>query len=170
MLTLKSSHRPDGKIDLSISNLIFDDECCLDLPVWSTCHLRLKHQISHRPDGKIADALASTLACASANASVNSSGYVPQRPSKVPIAPVGKMLTRLLFDSRLHNCERRFGQLCRRCVPQRPRKFPSPRWENTLLTCPFRISSLMTGAASIYQSGVRAICALKFPSTRWENG
>ena len=41
---LAISHRPDGKIDLSISNLIFDDECCLDLPVWSTCHLRLKLQ------------------------------------------------------------------------------------------------------------------------------
>ena len=37
----------------------------------------------------MADVLASTLACASANASVNSSGYVPQRPSKVPIAPMG---------------------------------------------------------------------------------
>ena len=46
-------------------------------------------KMSHRPDGKMADALASTLACASANASVNSSGYVPQRPSKVPIAPMG---------------------------------------------------------------------------------
>ena len=28
-----------------------------------------------------------------------------------------------------------------------------------LLTCPFRFSSLMTAVASIYQSGVRAICA-----------
>ena len=45
MLTLKSSHRPDGKmpfVDMSISILIFDDGCCLDLSVSSTCHLRLK--------------------------------------------------------------------------------------------------------------------------------
>ena len=38
-------------------------------------------------------------------------------------------------------------------------KFPSPRWENALLTCPIRFSSFMMGAASIYQPGVRAICA-----------
>jgi hypothetical protein len=38
-------------------------------------------------------------------------------------------------------------------------KFPSPRWENALLTCPFRFSSFMMGAASNYQTGVRAICA-----------
>ena len=36
-------------------------------------------------------------------------------------------------------------------------KFPAPRWEIALFTCPVRFSSLMTGAASIYQNGVRAI-------------
>ena len=30
---------------------------------------------------------------------------------------------------------------------------------NALLTCPFRFSFFMMGAASIYQDGVRAICA-----------
>ena len=38
-------------------------------------------------------------------------------------------------------------------------KVPTPRWEKALLTCPFRFSSFMMGAASIYQYGVRAICA-----------
>jgi hypothetical protein len=38
-------------------------------------------------------------------------------------------------------------------------KFPSPRWGNALLTCAFRFSSFMMGAASISQGGVRAICA-----------
>ena len=47
----------------------------------------------------------------------------------------------------------------RLCVPQRLQKLPSPRWESVLLTCPFRFSSLMTGAALIYQYPVRAICA-----------
>ena len=70
------------------------------------CMLALKS--SHRPDGKIADSLASTLACAIADASVDDSLYVPQRP-KLPIAPMGK----------------------------------------DLLTCPFRFSSLIMGAASI---------------------
>ena len=46
-------------------------------------------ETSHRPDGKIADVLALTHACTTANASVNYSMYVPQRPSKVPIAPMG---------------------------------------------------------------------------------
>ena len=42
------------------------------------------------PDGKIAHALALILACATAtDASVNFSMYVPQRPSKCPIAPMG---------------------------------------------------------------------------------
>ena len=126
-------------VDMSISNLIFDDGCCLDLPGWSTCHLRLKLQkfpsprwdfhifcacacraavslstaarlpshrapsratqltmcvltlkSSHRPHGNIAHALALILACTTAtDASVNYSMYVPQRPSKVPIAPMG---------------------------------------------------------------------------------
>ena len=35
-------------------------------------------QISHRPDGNIADVLGSTLACTTVNASVNYSLYVPQ--------------------------------------------------------------------------------------------
>ena len=38
-------------------------------------------------------------------------------------------------------------------------KVPMAPMGNALLTCPFRFSSLMTGAASIYQFGVRAICA-----------
>ena len=46
-------------------------------------------QSSQGPDGKIADVLALTHACTTANASVNYSMYVPQRPSKVPIAPMG---------------------------------------------------------------------------------
>ena len=37
-------------------------------------------EISHRPDGKIADVLAPTHACTTANAPVNYSMYVPQRP------------------------------------------------------------------------------------------
>ena len=42
---------------------------------------------SHRPYGKTAHALALTLACTTAaNAPVNYRLYVPQRPSKVPIA------------------------------------------------------------------------------------
>ena len=44
-------------------------------------------------------------------------------------------------------------------VRARVQNFPLPRWENALLTCPFRFSSFMMGAASIYQDGVRAICA-----------
>ncbi len=55
------------------------------------CVLTLK--ISHRPDGKIAHVLAPTHACTTANAPVNYSRYVPQRPCKVPIAPMGRWLT-----------------------------------------------------------------------------
>ena len=43
---LKVPIAPMGKclVDMSISILIFYDGCCLELPVWSTCHLRLKLQ------------------------------------------------------------------------------------------------------------------------------
>ena len=76
-------------------------------------------EIPHCPDGKIADVLDLTHACTTANALVNYSGYVPQRPSKVPIAPMGKCLVDMFIS----------------------------------------ILILILGAASIYQPGVRAICA-----------
>jgi hypothetical protein len=43
----------------------------------------------------MADMLALTHTCTTANASVNYRGCVQQRPCKVPIAPMGKVLTRL---------------------------------------------------------------------------
>ena len=44
--TLQMSHRPLGKclIDITISILFVYDGCCLELPVCSTCYLRLKLQ------------------------------------------------------------------------------------------------------------------------------
>ena len=90
---------------------------------------------------------------------------------KISHRPMGKMLTRLLdsrlrlldsrlrlLDSRLHNCERRFGQL-QSVRAVETSKVPIAPMGTALLTCPFQFSSLMTGAASIYQYGVRAICA-----------
>jgi len=63
------------------------------------------------PNGKIADALASTHACTTAaRALVNCSRYVPQRP-EISHRPDGNLLTRLPQLSLLHNCGRRFGQL-----------------------------------------------------------
>jgi hypothetical protein len=75
--------RPDALVDMSISILIFYNGCYLELPVpvWSTCHLRLKPQKFPRPDGKVADVLATTHACTTAaETPVNYSLYVPQRP------------------------------------------------------------------------------------------
>jgi hypothetical protein len=51
------------------------------------CVLMLK--MSHRPDGNIADVLAPTHACTTANTSANYRMYVLQRPCKLPIAPMG---------------------------------------------------------------------------------
>ena len=68
------------------------------------CKCRRDLKFSHRPHGKIADMLAPTHACTTANAPVNYSLYVQQRPSKVPIAPMGELQTRLpqLFKSSNH--------------------------------------------------------------------
>jgi hypothetical protein len=56
------------------------------------CHLQ-KFPSPRSPDGKFAHVIAPTHACTTANAPVNYSRYVPQRPCKVPIAPMGKLLT-----------------------------------------------------------------------------
>ena len=89
------------------------------------CVLTLKS--SHRPDGKMADALASTLACATANASVNYSWYVPQRPRKLPIArwETADALASSLTCTTVADAPMNY----RMYVPQRPRKFPWPRWD-----------------------------------------
>ena len=47
-------------------------------------NVRAHAQSSHRPHGKITDVLALTHACTTANASVNYSRYVRQRPEKFP--------------------------------------------------------------------------------------
>ena len=91
------------------------------------------------PDGNIADVLALTHACTTSNASVNYSMYVPQRPSKVPIAPMG--------DSHFARCLQGGGVFvdgggsvtfdsCNitgntaTYVRAHAQNFPSPRWEN----------------------------------------
>ena len=54
-------------------------------------YVRAQLKTSHRPDGKMAQALALILACATANdASINHSRYVPQRPA-ISHRPDGKM-------------------------------------------------------------------------------
>eukprot|EP00900_Chrysochromulina_parva_P004464 jgi/Chrpa1/14018/Chrysochromulina_OHIO_Genome00000092-RA len=58
---------------------------------------------SHGPDGKMADMLAPTHACKTANAPVNYSMYVLQTLKKVPIAPIGTLLTCLPLYSRLRS-------------------------------------------------------------------
>ena len=55
---------------------------------------------SHRPHGKNADALALILACTTANASVNHSRYVPQRPCNFP-SPRWEFLLTCPIDSHL---------------------------------------------------------------------
>ena len=101
----------------------------------STCRRDLK--ASHRPHGKIADMLASTLACTTAaDTSVNYSAireivYVLQRPEMFP-----SLLTRLpgLSNALAWTLARTTAADApvnnRRYVQQRPEFFPSPRWEN----------------------------------------
>ena len=125
-------------VDTPISILICYDGCCLELPAWSTCYLCLKLQKFPSPRWKIADVLAPTLACTTANASVNYRGYVPQRPCKFPIAPMG--------DSRVACCLQGVGVYVSSGrvtitsssiygntaydVRAHVQKFPSLRWED----------------------------------------
>ena len=76
---LENSHRPDGKnADALASTLALHNWECFGQLQYVRAAETFKS--SHRPDGKNADALALILACTTANASVNYSGYVPQRP------------------------------------------------------------------------------------------
>ena len=103
-----------------------------------TCHRDLEKFAS--PDGKIADVLALILACTTANASVNYRMYVPQRPSKVPIALMGFSHVLCLclqgggvFISSgtvtFSSCTIT-GNTATTYVRAHIRKFPSPQWEN----------------------------------------
>ncbi len=149
----KSSHRPDHGTHILL--VVCTGRRC-PRQGWLSDHLIVHHQwehsilcackSSHGPNGKIADVLASTHACTTANASVNYRGCVLQ---KISHGPMGRWLT----------CPNRLSSNRDMYVPDTPANFPSPRWENALLTCPFLFSSCTMGAASNYQAGVRAICA-----------
>ncbi len=84
----------------------------------------LVFKISHRPDGKIADALAPTLACTTANTSLKTAGGACATVTfKSYHRPYGNIADVLALHSRMHNCER-FGQLYSGYVTQRPCTFP----------------------------------------------
>ena len=61
---------------------------------------------SHRPDENIADVLAPTHACTTANTSVNYSLYVPQRTLKTSHRPDGRLTFCSLFAGRRCLCRR----------------------------------------------------------------
>ena len=157
MLTLKSAHRPDGKMPCPNGISHVCARLCLQgggvavsggTVSFSSCSItgntativRAHAQSSHRPDGNIADALAPTHACTTANALVNYRMYVLQRPCKVPIAPMG-------FSHVLRVCSHGggvavwggtvtfssctiTGNTASGAVRAHAQNFPSPRWEN----------------------------------------
>jgi hypothetical protein len=105
------------------------------------------------------------------DAPVNSRRYVPQRPSRFPIASMGKLLTRLpLHSCCTTNTTASYTPVnYSGYVPQRPETFPLPRWENALLTCPIRIL-LFDWDPSLFYHREKYVPALpaKFPSPPWE--
>jgi hypothetical protein len=66
---------------------------------------------SHRPHGKIADVLAPTHACTTANTSVNYRRYVPQRYLKTSHCPNGKLMFCSLLAGRWCLCREWHGDL-----------------------------------------------------------
>jgi hypothetical protein len=175
-LTLKRSHRPMGRW-LTCPNRLstYNSDRCLVLSGICTCQPRL--QTSHRPAGEIADVLTPTHACTNANALVNYRGYVPQIPCKVPIAPMGKLLTCLCLDWPLTlvlNCNC-FGQLHSRYVPQRPSMFPSPPCESHVLLvgCRAVVSQSWEAQWPSHRApsvGTQHLCVLMFKSSHRTNG
>jgi hypothetical protein len=120
----------------------------------------LMFKSSHGPDGEMADVLAPTHACTTANALVNYSGCMPQRPCKFPIAPMG--------DSRVARCMQGGGVAVSHDhyggtvvissstisgnsagnVCAHAQKFPSSRWDfNMFCACAFRVAVFTTQLA-----------------------
>jgi hypothetical protein len=108
-----------------------------------------------------------TVIISSCTISGNTASGVHTRAQNFPSAPMGKLLTRLprfksshclVGDSRFAPCLQGGGVVVfggtvaiSSCtisgniadnVRAHVRKFPPPRWENALFTCPFRFSSL----------------------------
>ena len=131
--------------------------------------------ISHRPDGKIADVLALTHACTTANSSVNYSRYMPQRPSKVPIFD-GKGADVLALT---HACKTTNASVNNSMyVPQRPSKIPiAPMGDSHFARCLQGGGVFVDGGGSVTfdscnitgstAQDVRAR-AQNFPLPRWE--
>ena len=135
---VETSHRPDGKMaDMPKSNLIF--RFWIDSWFYQG-YVRASHacKLPIAPMGKLLTRLLRLSLCTTGNASVNYSLYVPQRPSKVSIAPMG-------FSHVLRLCLQGGGVYISSStvsfssctitgntaayVRAHAQKFPSPRWE-----------------------------------------
>jgi hypothetical protein len=81
--TLKFPIAPMGKLLTCLHRLTLDN--CERFGQLQDVRATETLKSSHRPDGKMADMLASTHSCTTVNALVNYSMYVLQRPSKAPI-------------------------------------------------------------------------------------
>jgi hypothetical protein len=98
--------------------------------------------------------------------------YVPSAPetSNVPMAPIGDSRLFCFFlqgggvavhyggTVAISSCTISGNSASPVCVLMF-KSSHGPDGKSALLTCPFRFSSFMMGVASIYQFGVRAICA-----------
>jgi hypothetical protein len=149
---LKSSHCPNGKLtfrpDGNIADALASTHACTtaaNAPVNFSRYVPQGPEISHRPNGNIADVLASTLACTTvADAPVFYSRYTCSRDLKLPIAPMGELLTCLprLTLAQLQTLRSITVGTCRRDLE----KFPTPPWEthDLLVVCRAAVSSSLS--------------------------
>ena len=133
--TFKVPIAPMGKylVDMSNSILIFFDGCCLDLPVWSTCHLRLKLQKFPSPRWEfLADMQFDSRLHNCGRRSYQLQPVRPAEDLESSHRPDGKMAdmpkSTLIFRFGLI-----FGSIRDLYVPATPANFPSPPWETHVL-------------------------------------
>ena len=140
------------------------------------CVLILK--TSHRPDGKNADALASTLALHNWECigQLRVQFVRATVTCKSSHRPGGKNADALALISRLHNCERRFGQLQDVRAAQTSKVPIAPMgFSHVLRVCSQGGGVAVWGGTVTFSSctitGNTAayVRAQKFPSPRWEN-
>ena len=182
------SPRWEMLVDMSISILIFDDGCCLDLSVSSTCHLRLKNpKFPIAPVGR-------WLTCPNRLSSFNSDRYLvlsgtctcqphlltSHRPDGIFTCFALVLAGRRCLHQQWHGellIVHHHGQHSLRCTCSRSKVPIAPMGDSYFACC------LQGGGVVVYSGTVTfSLCTItgnsagnvcahaqKFPSPRWEN-
>ena len=170
VLTLKSSHRPDGKT----ADALAPTHACTTANAsvnYRMYVLQRPCKVPIAPMGKMADVLALTLACTTVDGPINCRLYVLQRTFQSSHRPDGKNADALASTLALHNWEC-FGQLRVQFVRATVtcKSSHRPDWKNTDVLALILARTTANDASVNYRMYVKQRRLEKFPLPRWEDG